>query len=177
MTRILVAGYLFAIVLANLAVTEYGPRISVYTAFAFIGLDLTCRDRLHDAWAGHVLRNMAALILAGSLISYVLNRDTARIALASCIAFGAAAAVDAVTYHLLRRREWYERANGSNLAGSATDSALFLPLAFGTFPWAIMFAQFCAKVAGGVVWAFVLRRSPGDEWLERNRRIYARARS
>ena len=99
MTRALVAIYLAAIVAANLIVTHKGPTWSVYLAFVFIGLDLVCRDRLHDAWHGHVVRNMAALIVAGSAISYVVNRDAGRIALASCLAFGAAATADAVVHN------------------------------------------------------------------------------
>src|SRR5262245_28324273 len=92
-----VAGYLAAIVAANLSVTHWGPTAAVYNAFLFIGLDLTCRDRLHDLWHGRLLRNMALLIVAGSVLSYVCGLllgsgpQVGRIALASCIAFGAAA--------------------------------------------------------------------------------------
>ena len=113
----LVAAYLAAIVAANLSVEHWGPEATVYNAFLFIGLDLTARDRLHDLWRTNLLAKMAALILAGSALSYLVNRDTARIALASCVAFGAAAIVDASAYHLLRHRTWYERVNQSNLAG------------------------------------------------------------
>lgn len=41
--------YLVAIVLANLTVAAFGPRMVIVNAFLFIGLDLTARDRLHDA--------------------------------------------------------------------------------------------------------------------------------
>jgi len=58
---VLVNAYLAAIIAANLIVTHKGPTWSVYTAFVLIGLDLTTRDRLHDLWRGHVLRNMAFL--------------------------------------------------------------------------------------------------------------------
>jgi len=174
----LVAAYLAAIVAANLIITEKGPSWSVYTAFAAIGLDLTCRDRLHDLWRGHILRNMAILIASGSAISYLLNRDSGRIALASCLAFGAAATVDGITYHLRRRAPWMERANDSNVAGAAVDSLVFPIVAFGTpILWAIVFGQFCAKVAGGYLWSRVLSVSQGQEWLDRNRRLWgARSR-
>lgn len=159
MTRALVAVYLAAIVAANLIVTHKGPTWSVYLAFVFIGLDLVCRDRLHDAWHGHVARNMAALIVAGSVISYAVNRGSGRIALASCLAFGAAASVDAVVYHLRRKQSWSDRSNESNLAGAAVDSFVFPAVAFGwPLLWPIIFGQFCAKVAGGYVWSLVLRK-------------------
>ena len=171
---LLVAAYLAAIVAANLSVEHWGPQAAIYNAFFFIGLDLTCRDALHDLWRGRLIRNMSLLIVAGSALSYVVNRDTGRIALASMIAFGAAATVDAVAYHLLRDRTWYERANQSNILGAGVDSALFLPLAFGIFPWTVMFAQFTAKVAGGVVWTFVLSKgADGRAWIGRQRERYA----
>ena len=118
---VFIAAYLVAIVAANLSVEHWGPQAAIYNAFLFIGLDLTCRDKLHDLWRGRLLRNMSLLIAAGSGLSYIVNRDTGRIALASMVAFGAAATADALLYHVLRNRTWYERANQSNLVGSAVD--------------------------------------------------------
>lgn len=170
----LVGAYLAAIVAANLSVEHWGPRAVIYNAFLFIGLDLVARDRLHDLWRGRLIRNMSLLIGAGSGLSYLVNRDTARIALASCVAFGAAAIVDALLYHRLRHRSWYERANQSNIAGAAVDSLIFPWIAFGVFMWPIVFGQFCAKVAGGVVWSFVIKTSAGEEWQARNSALWSR---
>jgi hypothetical protein len=157
----LIATYLGAIVAANMIITNKGPTWSIYTAFLFIGLDLTTRDRLHDEWRGHVLRNMALLIASGSAISYIVNRDSGRIALASCIAFGAAATADGIVYHLRRDQTWSDRSNESNVAGASVDSFLFPAIAFGTpLLWAIIFGQFTAKVAGGYIWSLVLRKRP-----------------
>jgi uncharacterized PurR-regulated membrane protein YhhQ (DUF165 family) len=177
----LVGLYLVAIVAANLSVAHWGPNAAIYNAFLFIGLDLTCRDRLHDLWHGRLLRNMAVLIAAGSLLSYLAGLwigtgpFVGRIALASCIAFAAAATADAVTYHLLRERSWYERVNQSNLAGAAVDSFVFVALWPFGFQFTLAFTLFAAKVAGGVVWSFLLRVSPGQEWMARNRRLWSRA--
>ncbi len=168
----LVATYLAAIVAANEIITHKGPTCSIYTAFVFIGLDLVTRDRLHDYWRGHVLRNMALLIASGSALSYALNRDSGRIALASCVAFGAAATVDGTVYHLRRKERWADRSNESNVAGAAVDSLIFPAIAFGTpILWAIVFGQFCAKVAGGYLWSLVLRKR-GNEWHDRNKALY-----
>lgn len=171
----LCAAYLGAIVLANLSVERWGPDAAIYNAFLFIGLDLTCRDRLHDLWRGHLVRNMATLIAAGSGLSYLLGiwlgtgPFVARIALASMIAFGAAATADALVYHYLRRRDWYERVNGSNVVGAAVDSLVFVALWPFGFQFTYAFTLWVAKVAGGVFWAMLLRR---NEWLERNRELY-----
>jgi len=175
MRAVLVVAYLAAIVAANLSIEHWGPQAAVWNAFLFIGLDLTTRDRLHDLWRGRVLRNMAVLIAAGSALSYLLNNDTGRIALASAAAFAAAAFADGVVYHLLRHRDWFERANQSNVVGSFVDSALFLPLAFGVFPWTVMFSMFCAKIAGGFCWSLLIRTLPGNEWQLRNTALYGKA--
>ena len=151
--------YLASIVAANLAASAFGPGATPIIAFLLIGLDLSLRDRLHDAWQGQgLVWRMALLIAAGSAISYLLNRDAGPIALASCVAFGAAATVDGAIYHLARRWPQLARVNASNVGGAAADSLLFPWLAFGGWlPW-IVLAQFAAKVAGGALWAFVLNR-------------------
>ena len=138
---------------------------------------------MHDLWRGHLIRNMAVLIAAGSALSYVAGLwigtgpFVGRIALASCVAFGAAATADALLYHLLRHRGWYERVNQSNLAGAAVDSLVFVALWPFPFDFTLAFTLFAAKVAGGVCWSFLLRRPAGHEWLERNRALYgSRAR-
>jgi queuosine precursor transporter len=155
----LVVIYLVAIVAANLLVATFGPSTTPYTAFLFIGLDLTCRDRLHESWQYKQLgTRMALLIVAGSVLSWLLNRNAGPIALASCVAFGAAATVDALAYHGLRWQPWAYKVNGSNILSAAVDSLLFPTLAFGTLLPAVVLGQFAAKVAGGLIWSVLLRR-------------------
>lgn len=175
----LISAYLAAIVAANLSIAHWGPKAAVYNAFLFIGLDLTTRDKLHDLWRGRLIRNMALLIAAGSALSYALGLwlgtgpFVGRIALASCIAFGAAAVADALLYHVLRDRPWYERANQSNIAGAAVDSVVFVALWPFGFAFTYAFTLFAAKVAGGVVWSFALSKgADGRAWLARNRELY-----
>ncbi len=171
-----IIAYLVAIVAANLSVAYFGPASAPINAFLFIGLDLTLRDRLHDRWSATEQQvkywdvsgfphfpvpmavKMILLIGTGGIITMLLNADAGRIALASTVAFVIAATLDAVVYHTLRRKGWYARANGSNVAGAAADSLLFPTLAFGVFmPWVIL-GQFVAKVFGGAVWSFVIDR-------------------
>jgi hypothetical protein len=149
--------YLAAIVAANLLVVWFGPAVTPINAFLFIGLDLSCRDRLHDQWQHSGLWwKMALLIATGSLLSYLLNRNAGAIALASFVAFAAASSADAIAYAFLHKQGWYVRANGSNVVGAAVDSIVFPTLAFGVLlPW-IVLAQFVAKVAGGLFWSWIL---------------------
>lgn len=154
----LVAVYLSAIVAANWSITHWGPRAAVYNAFVYVSLDLVTRDRLHDLWAGRWLwTRLAVLVASGSILSYFVFGSGGRIALASAIAFACASVVDAVIYQLAHRSTWLERSNLSNIGGAAADSIVFQSLAFGwSFPF--IFAQFTAKVAGGLVWSLILRR-------------------
>jgi queuosine precursor transporter len=150
--------YLAAIVLANLTVAAFGPKMTIVNAFLFIGLDLTARDKLHDNWRGnHLFLKMAALIATGSLLSWAINRDAGQIALASFVAFAAAATVDTTVYHLLGNYPRWLRINGSNVPSALVDSIIFPTLAFGAFLWPIVSGQFLAKVFGGFAWSLVFR--------------------
>lgn len=155
---LLIGMYLSAIVGANLLVATFGPAITIINAFVFIALDLTSRDRLHEAWHGHgLVWKMAALIACGALLSYALNASAGPIALASFVAFSVSAALDTLTYQALGKRSYLIKVNGSNLVSAAADSLIFPTLAFGGFlPW-IVLGQFAAKVIGGAVWAYLLQ--------------------
>lgn len=152
--------YLVAIVAANLIVVQFGPQISIVTAFLFIGLDLTSRDGLHEKWHGKQLWwKMLLLIGTGSLLSWFLNRNAGPIALASFIAFAGAGVADTVAYSLLGNKARFVKINGSNVLSSAVDSLLFPILAFGLpILWPIVIGQFIAKVGGGFMWSIVLAK-------------------
>lgn len=146
--------YAAAMVAANLTVAAFGPSISPINAFFLIGLDLTLRDWLHvrlKTW------QMGLLITATGLLTYALNPAIGLIAVASMCAFSAAALADWVAFAKLRG-SWMFRANGSNVAGAVVDSILFPTIAFGVLMPEIIAAQFAAKVLGGALWAYGLRR-------------------
>jgi len=155
MLTIAILIYAAAMTLANLTVAAFGPAVSPINAFLLIGLDLALRDWLHvrlRPW------QMLALIAAAGLLTLVLNPAAGRIAIASSLAFTAAALVDWAAFAKLRG-SWLVRANGSNVAGAAVDSLIFPTLAFGVLMPHIVAMQFIAKVAGGAVWALALSRA------------------
>jgi len=157
--KIYVAVYIASLVAANLLVACLGPWFSPINALVLIGLDLSLRDKLHDAWQGRWLAlRIAGLIAGAGVISYLLNPAAGMIAVASVTAFCAAMAADSIAYQLLYRFGWLTRANGSNVAGAIVDSIIFPTLAFGGFVPERVAMQFAAKVAGGAVWSFILRK-------------------
>lgn len=158
----LIGGYLTAIVIANLLVTRFGTIAVLPVGFLFVGLDITGRDFLHETWTKNRWLKMALLIAAGSVLSWLINRDSEKIAIASFLAFAGAGIVDTLTYTLLQKYKFLIRVNGSNLFSSLTDSALFLTLAFGAFMPFLILSQFAVKVAGGFVWSLVLRRNQAE---------------
>lgn len=154
MTAVLV--YLASIVAANLLVMHLGPSASIGIAFVFIGLDLTLRDRLHEAWKHrNLLPKMGALILAGSILTYAINRGAGTIAMASFAAFCGASVLDMAVYMVLEKRGYNRQARilRSNIAGAAVDSIVFPVMAFGALMPLVIAMQFMAKVLGGYVWS------------------------
>lgn len=146
--------YVSAIAASNLSIAAFGPWVSPINAFVLIGLDLSLRDTLHDRWRGRWLwPRMMMLITIAGLLSYVVNPDAGRIALASLGSFVAAAVADAVVYQWLINRPFWQRANASNSAGAAVDSVLFPSMAFGAWLPAVIALQFAAKVVGGALWS------------------------
>jgi uncharacterized PurR-regulated membrane protein YhhQ (DUF165 family) len=155
MLTIAILIYAAAMTLANLSIAHFGPLVSPINAFVLIGLDLALRDWLHmrlKAW------QMGALIACTGVLTYALNPAAGMIAVASSVAFTAAAVVDWATFARLRG-SWLYRANGSNVAGAAVDSLIFPTLAFGVLMPHIVALQFAAKVAGGAIWASLLQRN------------------
>lgn len=153
--------YLVAVVLANLSVTWFGPNSIIINAFLFIGLDLTSRDKLHETWQkDHLVMKMTLLILSGSVISWLLNQDSARIAIASFIGFAASATTDTIVYALLYKKSMKTKINGSNFFSAAVDSIVFPTIAFGSIMPLLSLGQFVAKVIGGYIWSLILVKAP-----------------
>lgn len=144
--------YAAAMTLANLSVAHWGPWVSPINAFVLIGLDLALRDWLHMRLK---LWQMGALIATTGLLTYLLNPAAGHIAMASAVAFTAAAIVDWSVFIRLPG-SWLRRANGSNVAGAAVDSLIFPTMAFGVLMPHIVALQFVAKVTGGAIWAYLI---------------------
>jgi hypothetical protein len=148
--------YAAAMTLANLIIAatapEWRPWVSPVNAFFLIGLDLALRDWLH---ARLKMWQMGALIAVSGVLTFALNPAAGKFAVASAVAFTAAAVVDWSVFIRLPG-SWLRRANGSNVAGAAVDSLLFPTIAFGVLMPHIVILQFIAKIAGGAMWSWLL---------------------
>jgi hypothetical protein len=166
-TVALVLVYLGAVVAANVGFAVYGMRAEPWISMVLIGLDLTSRDHLHQAWGGRGLAwKMGGLILAGSALSALIGWATTDqvataitggvplVALASAAGFASAASVDALTYGVLRQR-WL-RINGSNAASALVDSFVFPAVAFGEFDLWLGLYFAAVKFIGGAGWWLAL---------------------
>lgn len=154
--------YLSAIVSANLILAAAGPENAWWAmpviAFTLIGLDLALRDSLHEAWRGHgLLWKMGVLIVTGGVLSWLINPESGRIAIASALAFTGGAAGDAFVWHFGSDWSYLRRANASNCTGALVDSILFPTIAFSSFLPAAVLGQFIAKATGGALWSYLLK--------------------
>lgn len=186
-TAEVVSVVLFVTVMAaaNLVIAHYGPWLLPATAFISLGVSMVCRDYLHDVWyAGENSRvfwtRMILLVVAAGAISWLINPDAGRVALASTVAIAGGAALDTAAFAALFRFKWLVRSNGSNVAGSLGDSILFPLVAFGVAgvggwgPFALLvLAQAGTKWAGGLFWSLVFRVTLNPDARRRER---ARAR-
>ena len=101
---------------------------------------------------------MLVVIAAGGLLSYIINRELANIALGSSIAFAGAMVADGLVYESLFDKKKILKMNASNVVSAAVDTVLFIWIAFGVFMWKIMILQYLAKTLGGLAWSFVLTK-------------------
>jgi len=156
---ILVFSYLAAIVAANNLVTYMGVNALLITAFFLIPFDLVARDQLQDSWQGKFLFvKMSALILSGSLIAYLLNKETENISKASAISFMIAGGIDFFIYSLLKSRHRLIKMNLSNVGSAICDSIVFQVLAFGSLSYSIAAQQSALKLFGGLFWSLLFVR-------------------
>ncbi len=146
--------YAGAIILANLSVATFGPTVTPVNAFVLIGLDLALRNWLSMRMTKS---GMAAMILGTGFISYLINPASEMIAIASGVAFTLAAMADWLTFNTVTGH-WMKRNFAGNSVGALVDSIVFPTLAFGSLMPLIVLAQFVAKVSGGAMWGWLIKK-------------------
>jgi len=145
-------------IVANLLINHFGKWATPFVAAAFIGLNITCRDYLHEEWTSNLWPKMLILIGIGSVLTALVNTSATRIALASFLGFTSAGIVDTVVYGRLIDRNSLLKINGSNLFSSFADSFVFISVAFPGFLFVVILTQFAAKFLGGLAWSPMVGR-------------------
>jgi queuosine precursor transporter len=126
------AAYVGSVVMANWASMHWEAllvdSLIVPAGTLWAGVTLTLRDLLHEALG---TPGVAGAIVVGAWLSWRLASP--QIAVASIVAFVVSECVDSVIYGRIRVRSRLGAVVGSNVVGLASDSVLFVPLAFGSF--------------------------------------------
>ncbi|WP_246029745.1 VUT family protein [Saccharothrix variisporea] len=125
------AAYLGCVLATNWASIHW-PPLNVYgllipAGTMFAGTTLALRDLVHEHLG---MPGVAGGLITGAALSAVLA--TPRIALASVAAFTLSELLDTAVYARLRRHCRATALIASNLAGLTVDSAVFVPVAFGS---------------------------------------------
>jgi len=150
----LIALYASAIIAANLIVAHFGAVSSIYNSFFLIGFDLALRNYLSFKLNK---KQMAAMIVGTGVLSYAINPASGMIAIASGVAFVFASIVDWLVFNTATGN-WLKRNFFGNSAGALIDSIVFPTIAFGGLMPAIVAAQFAAKVFGGTLWGYLIKK-------------------
>lgn len=149
----IIVFYVLTVVLANFTTLWLGPSMTIINAFFLIGLNLVLRDILHYRLT---TTQMIGLIGLTGIISFSLNPDTGRIAIASLVAFSFSTTADWLVF-AKTTGSWFSRSNKSNTVGAIIDSLVFPTIAFGSLMPVIVVGQFSAKAFGGFVWSAIIK--------------------
>jgi uncharacterized PurR-regulated membrane protein YhhQ (DUF165 family) len=149
---VVLAGYIGAVVLANVLTARYGlvpawPGLLTTAGTYAAGAALLLRDAAQET-AGR--RAVLGAIVVGGAISWALSSPA--LALASTAAFAVAELADLAVYTPLRRHGWARAVLASNVVGAVIDTQLFLTLA--GFP--LVAPVIAGQLVGKLMWATLL---------------------
>jgi hypothetical protein len=149
--------YLAAFILSNYIVLWFGSVGLIFTALFLIPFDFVMRCIFHETWKGfELIAKMLLLVICASIITYLINQDTGKIAVASIIGFSGAQLIAGLFYQLTIKQKYFIKVNGSDALGIIFDSIAFQLFAFGLIDWKIFLSQFFLKVAGGLFWYWAI---------------------
>lgn len=167
MKNILIFLYLFTIVLANLIAYILGQKGLIITAFFLVPFDFIIRSYFHETWKGvKLLKNLISLITLGGLISFIINFNMIKIAVASTAAFIIANIIASFFYQYFIKYKYFIKVNGSDIIAIIVDSFIFQYIAFYNISIFIMSLQILIKMLGGFFWYWIIfkKYKLQDKW-------------
>lgn len=157
MQVIKISIYLLAFVFSNFIVLWFGSTGLIFTALFLIPFDFVMRCIFHETWKGiELILKMSLLVLVAGFLSYLINIETQKIAIASIVGFSVAQIFAGIFYQLTIKKSYFIKVNGSDAIGILIDSILFQMVAFSFIDFSITTSQFVLKLTGGLFWYWVL---------------------
>ena len=157
MQAIKISVYLIAFILANFIVLYFGANGLIFTALFLIPFDFVMRCLFHETWKGkELVFKLGGLVIAASVLTFIINQNSLHIALGSSGGFIAAQVVAGLFYQLVIKKSYFIKVNGSDAIGILIDSIVFQFIAFGNIDIFIMISQFVLKITGGLFWYWVI---------------------
>ena len=157
MVALKISIYLIAFVLANLIVLYFGSIGLIFTALFLIPFDFVMRCIFHETWKGiELILKLGLIVIAASLITFVINRNAINIAIASSVGFILAQIFAGIFYQFFIKKSFFVKVNGSDAIGILIDSLSFQLIAFGIINYNILVGQFLLKLIGGFFWYWVI---------------------
>jgi queuosine precursor transporter len=157
MVALKISIYLIAFVLANLIVLYFGSIGLIFTALFLIPFDFVMRCIFHETWKGiELILKLGLIVIAASLITFVINRNAINIAIASSVGFILAQIFAGIFYQFFIKKSFFIKVNGSDAIGILIDSLAFQLIAFGIINYNILVGQFLLKLIGGLFWYWVI---------------------
>lgn len=160
--------YLSAFIFSNFIVLWFGQTGLIFTALFLIPFDFVMRCIFHETWKGkELIIKLGSLVLASSVITYLINSETKSIALGSAFGFIAAQIFAGIFYQLFIKKAYLIKVNGSDAVGIMVDSIIFQLIAFNSINIFITFSQFSMKLIGGLLWYWILfvKLKIQNKWL------------
>lgn len=168
MQAIKISIYLLAFVLSNFIVLWFGATGLIFTALFLIPFDFVMRCLFHETWKGkELIFKLGALVLTASLLTFLINKNTLNIAIASSVGFISAQLFAGVFYQFFINRSYFVKVNGSDAVGILVDSLIFQLIAFSVILPEITVSQFLLKIAGGLFWYWIIfvKLKLQEKWL------------
>ncbi len=149
--------YLLVFTLSNFIVLWFGAPGLIITALLLIPFDFVMRSYFHESWSGvELILKLGGLVLLASLITYLINQDSIKIATASVCAFLSAQITAGVFYQVFINKPYFYKVNGSDVLAIITDSIVFQIVAFEAINYSVTTWQIILKIIGGFFWYYIL---------------------
>lgn len=149
--------YLLAFIFSNFIILWFGPKGLIFTSLFLIPFDFVLRCMFHEQWKGkELVLKLGSLVIAASLITYLINKQSINIALGSAFGFISAQIIAGLFYQAFIKRNYFIKVNGSDLVGIISDSIVFQLIAFSFVDIKISLGQIVLKMVGGLFWYWVI---------------------